>query len=99
MFADFSSFLMSLTSYLFPRSSLQVYLTQASLPNTSVIIAYKQDFLFGRMKRVSRERTSERRSREGQGKGEILSSAPCSRVFARLTSLAQIGELARRLVL
>ena len=26
-----------------------------------------------------------------------LSSAPCSRVLARLTSLAQIGELARRL--
>ena len=39
IFADFSSFLMSLTSHLFPSSSLQVYFTQASLPNTSVIKA------------------------------------------------------------
>ena len=51
-------------------------------------LACEQALLFGRVKRVSRERTSERRS---------LSSAPRSRVLARLTSLAQIGELARRL--
>ena len=43
--------------------------------------------LFGRARRVSRERASERRSREGRRKG-----APRSRVLARL---AQIGELAR----
>ena len=47
-------------------------------------LACEQALLFGRVKRVSRERASERRSREG-------------RVLARLTSLAQIGELARRL--
>ena len=41
--------------------------------------------LFGRVKRVSRERASERRSREGL-------SPPRSRVLARLTSLTQIGE-------
>ena len=39
IFADFSSFLMSLTSHLFPSSSLQVYFTQANLLNTSVIKA------------------------------------------------------------
>ena len=42
-------------------------------------LACEQALLFGRVKRVSRERASERRSRE------------------RLASLAQIGELARRL--
>ena len=47
------------------------------------IIACEQALLFGRVKRVSRERTSERRSG--------------SRVLARLAWLAQIGELACRL--
>ena len=45
-------------------------------------VAYEQAPLFGRVKRVSRERASKRRSREGP----------------RLSSLAQIGELARRLL-
>ena len=49
-------------------------------------IACEQALLFGRANRASRERASERRSREGP--------APRSRVLA---SLAQIGELARRL--
>ena len=48
----------------------------------AIKIACEQALLFGRVKRVSRERASERRSREGP---------------ARLTSLTQIGELARRL--
>ena len=43
----------------------------------------EQALLFGRVKRVSRERASEGWSREG--------------LFERLASLAQIGELARRL--
>ena len=51
-------------------------------------VACEQALLFGRVKRVSRERASERRSREGQS----------SRVHARLASLAQIGEPARRLI-
>ena len=46
-------------------------------------LACEQALLFGRVKRVSRERVSGRQSR--------------SRVLARLASLAQIGELARRL--
>ena len=50
-------------------------------------IACEQALLFGRVKRVSGERASERRSREG----------PRSRVLARLASLAQKGEVARRL--
>ena len=50
-------------------------------------IACEQALLFGRVKLVSRERAGERRSREGR-----------SRVLARLASLAQIGELARRLI-
>ena len=50
-------------------------------------IACEQALLFGQVKRVSRERASERRSREGLR----------SRVVARLASLAQIGELARAL--
>ena len=52
------------------------------------LLACEQALLFGRVKRVSREHASERQSREG----------PRSRVLARLASLAQIGELARRLV-
>ena len=55
------------------------------------ILACEQALLFGGAKPVSRERASERRSREGQGKGP---SAPRSHVLARLP---QIGELARRL--
>ena len=58
----------------------------------SLYLTCEQALLFGRVKRVSRERASERRSREGQRKG-----APRSRVLARLASLAQIGELASRL--
>ena len=50
-------------------------------------LAREQALLFGRVKRVSQERASKRRSRKGQA----------SRVLARLTSLAQIGELVRRL--
>ena len=46
-------------------------------------LACEQALLFGRVKQVSRERASER--------------LPRSRVLARLASLAQIGELARRL--
>ena len=34
-------------------------------------IACEQALLFGRLKRVSRERASERRSREGPAKGEL----------------------------
>ena len=63
-------------------------LTKSSLWRTqsasaNVKLAYEQALLFGR---VSRERASERRSREGR--------PPRSRVLARLTSLSQIGELA-----
>ena len=39
------------------------------LPPTT--LACEQALLFGRVKRVSRERASERRSREGQRKGEL----------------------------
>ena len=55
------------------------------------LLACEQALLFGRVKRVSREHASERRSCEGGGKD------PRSRVLARLASLAQIGQLARRL--
>ena len=37
-----------------------------------VSLAFEQALLFGRVKRVSRERASERRSREGQRKGPSL---------------------------
>ena len=55
-------------------------------------VTCEQALLFGQAKRASRERASE----------GLLSSAPRgfaarSRVLARLVSLAQIGELARRL--
>ena len=50
-----------------------------------MLVACEQALLFGRVKRVSRERASGRRSREGP------------RPLTRLASLAQIGELARRL--
>ena len=49
-----------------------------------MLVACEQALLFRRVKRVSRERASGRRSREGP------------RPLARLASLAQIGELARR---
>ena len=58
-----------------------------------LLLAYEQAFLFGRVKRVSRDRASA--GRRGAG----LRRAPRSRVLARLISLAQIGELARRLFL
>ena len=54
-------------------------------------LACEQALLFGQAKRASRERASE---------GPFLCPsgfAACSRVLARLVSLAQIGELARRL--
>ena len=38
---------------------------------TCFVLACEQALLFGRAKRVSRERASERRSREGQRKGEL----------------------------
>ena len=53
----------------------------------SAIVACEQALLFGRLKRVSRERASGARP-----------SLARSRVLARLASLAQIGDLARRLV-
>ena len=59
------------------------------------MLACEQALLFRQAKRVSQERTSERRSREGQRKGPP--PPPRSRVIARLASLAQIEELARRL--
>ena len=61
---------------------------QSNVQKRGCTLACEQAFLFGRAKRVSRERTRERRSREGQG--------PLARAFSR-GSLAQIGELARRL--
>ena len=61
-----------------------------------MIIAFEQALLFGQAKQASREHES-----EGPRKG--LSSAPRGfaarlRVLARFVSLAQIGELARRLL-
>ena len=53
-------------------------------------VVCEQALLFGRARRVSRERASERR--------RSLSLTPRSRVLARLASLAQTGELARRLI-
>ena len=53
-------------------------------------IACEQALLFGRVRRVSRERVSEGLIREGRGK------APRSRIFARFALLAQIGQLTRR---
>ena len=53
-------------------------------------VVCEQALLFGRAKRVSRERASERR--------RSLSLTPRSSVLARLASLAQTGELARRLI-
>ena len=41
--------------------------------NVEILIACEQALLFGRVKRVSRERASERRSREGPAKGELAS--------------------------
>ena len=52
-------------------------------------VACEQAFLFGRTKRVSRERARERLS--------LGPSTPHSRVLARVASLVQIGELTRRL--
>ena len=52
-------------------------------------LACEQALLFGRAKRASRERASEGPAPRGY--------AARSRVLARLASLAQIGELARRL--
>ena len=51
-------------------------------PPVTARVACEQALLFGRVKRVSRVKRA---------------SAPRSRVLARLASLAQIGELARRL--
>ena len=38
---------------------------------TPLLLACEQALLFGQAKQVSRERTRERRSREGQRKGEL----------------------------
>ena len=56
-------------------------------------LACEQALLFGRVKRVSRERARERRSCEGQRKGPSLARSR----EARFASLAQIGDLACRL--
>ena len=61
---------------------------KSRVENLNEQIACEQALLFGQAKRVSRERAS-----EGPRKG----FAARSRVLARLVSLAQIGELARRL--
>ena len=75
-------------------------------------LAYQQALLFGRAKRVSRERASERPSRVGQRKARSREARfvrpnrrACSQarkplrssVLARLVSLAHMGELAPRL--
>ena len=68
----------SVTSFL--RGSKKIQLTPDNLnllgksKNVQVIgssLACEQALLFGRVKRVSRERASERRSRKGQRKGEL----------------------------
>ena len=46
-------------------------LVVARTGNKLLRVACEQALLFGRAKRVSRERASERRSREGQRKGEL----------------------------
>ena len=53
-----------------------------------ILLACEQALLFGQAKRALRERASE---------GALGGFAARSRVLARLVSLAQIGELARRL--
>ena len=63
-------------------------------------VACEQALLFGRAKRAARE--ARERRREGRVGGEKGLSAPRgfaarSCVLVRLTSLAQTGELARRL--
>ena len=63
-----------------------------SVTSSDTYIACEQALLFGRVKRVSRERASGEAAR---GRGLL---APRSRVLARLASLAQVGELARRLI-
>ena len=42
-----------------------------NVKDISTVLACEQALLFGRVKRVSRERASERRSREGPAKGEL----------------------------
>ena len=61
----------------------------ASLRASSPIWASEASLARTRERAANQRGTEERRA--------LLSSAPRSRVFARLTSLAQIGELARRL--
>ena len=75
-------------------------------------LAYQQALLFGRAKRVSRDRPRERPTREGQRKARSREARfvrpnrrACSQarkplrssVLARLVSLAHMGELAPRL--
>ena len=50
----------------------QISSTRHVLLLKSFLLACEQALLFGRAKRVSRERASERRSREGQRKGELV---------------------------
>ena len=46
-------------------------INEEAVPDNKKEVACEQALLFGRVKRVSRERASERRSREGQRKGEL----------------------------
>ena len=62
-----------------------------NVPVKSVCISLRASSLFGQAKRASRERASE------GPKGLFPSRPRRSRVLARLVSLAQIGERARRL--
>ena len=62
-----------------------------NVPVISVCISLRASSLFGQAKRASRERASE------GPKGLFPSRPRRSRVLARLVSLAQIGERARRL--
>ena len=50
--------------------------TQLLACSSSQSVACEQALLFGRVKRVSRERASERQSREGQRKGELAAVQP-----------------------
>ena len=63
---------------------------------TNELIACEQALLFGRVHETSLARMRERAAKPRGA--EESSSGPRSHVLARLASLAQIGELARRLM-
>ena len=83
---DFSYFQVNDPNCYYRRTHHQGHFTTPSLNNRArssfyvvventnryINVASDQALLFGRVKRVSRERASERRSREGQGKGELV---------------------------